>query len=184
MAQSQVSRKLILNKVVSNMGCRNCGDKPSTRHAPTVMVQGDIDEQKSAIEKANEKVRQTFAPDEDDPIPSMPSNPYEAFEEAKALTYEDIARRDEEQLRRAAEEVELMYAQMTDAMRQFHVMSLLRVANFENMAMPGVTPDQAIMALKTALEREDFKNINELYPRLKQQVDKRCQELLDKRILL
>jgi hypothetical protein len=122
----------------------------------------------------------TFVPDPK----GMPPDPRQAFNEAKSLTFDDIMSRNNEQLNMAGVELERMYGQMTDAMRQFHVVSLVAVANYENMAMPGVTPDQAIVALKTALDREDFIKINELYPDLKGQINARWSELMAKRITL
>ena len=173
----------VLHGMVNNMGCRNCGDKSSQRHAPTVVVSGDVDSGRQLVEQPAIRTAKAFTPDPDEPLP-MPPSPHQAFIEAKTLTYEDISRRNDEQLRRAGMEVESMYLEMTDAMRQFHVMSLLAVANYENMAMPGVTPDQAIVALKSALDRDDFNNINGMYPTLKAKVNIRCQELMDKKIVL
>lgn len=169
------------------MTCRNCGDKSSNRHNPTAVVRsGDVDQISEVVQPASVRTGKSFAPDPSLPEapPQMSSNPHEAFMQAKALSYEDILKMQEDQHRRASLEIESMYKEMTPAMRRYHVVSLLAVANYENLSMPGVTPDQAIVALKEALDRPDFNEINELYPNLKGQVELRYNDLVKKRILL
>ena len=177
--------RFALHGTVNNMGCNNCKDKASMRHNPTVVVKGgDLDAPTQIVEPTPVGVRTGKAFALDPELPDMPPNPHEAFMHAKSLSYDDIMRRQGDQQKRASLEVETMYREMTDAMRQFHVVSLLSVANYENLAMPGVSPDQAVIALKAALDREDFKEINNLYPTLKSQVDRRHDDLMSKKIVL
>lgn len=164
------------------MSCNNCGDKTSLRHKPTVVVSGDIDSKPTTTNTINASA--------DSPVtgksftPENQITPHEAFVQAKSLDFEVIINRQRAQQKRAIMEVESMYQEMTDAMRQFHIVSLVAVANYENLAMPGVSPDQAVVALKEALDREDFIKINELYPQLKSNVALRYEELMSKRITL
>lgn len=178
------------------MPCNGCGNK-STRHDPPVLEK-DIDEQKSrsiseltqgsfTVKQVNQESppkKEAFVEDESPPPTSEPLGPYEAFQGAKKLSFEEIMYRAGVQQKAVESEIDKAFSEMTQPMRQYHIMTLLSVANYENMNSHGVTPEQAIVGLKEALEREDFNFINNLYPHLKPQVLKRYQELVEKRILL
>ncbi len=166
------------------MACNNCGK--SARHQK-IAVSGDVDTKATPAENLEPAVirpGKQFAAPEGAAAEVVPQTRQEAFEAAKAFSFDDIIHKQSAEQKRHSADVESMYRQMTDAMRHFHVISLLSVANYENLAMPGVSPDQAVIALQEALNREDFSHINDLYPTLKEKVNARYGELVKKRISL
>ncbi len=164
------------------MTCNNCGNKASMRHNPTVIVKGgDVDAPK-IVKPETVQAGKSFTPDHN--IPDMAPNPQEAFIQAKSLSFEDIMKRQGDQQKRVKLEIESAYKEMTNAMRHFHIVNLLSVANYENGGPQGISPDQAIVALKESLEREDFNDINTMYPTLRSQVLKRYDMLMLNKIIL
>lgn len=156
------------------MACNGCG-KSGIRHSPKVIISGDVDNKPVPISTGK-----SFAPE----IKNPPETSKEAFNHAKELSFEDIIQRQIEHQKRVNYDIEDMYSQMTEPMRHFHILSLLANANYENQSMPGVSPDQAVVAIKSALDREDFNEINRLYPTLKNKIGERYKELMQKRITL
>ncbi len=170
------------------MGCNNCG-KSSLRHSPKVVVSGDMDKNVPAAQNLEPAVAvrpgKSFTSEEGTTeVRPAAMTSQEAFEVAKSYTFDQIIEKQARDQQASAAHIESMYRQMTEHMRHFHIVSLLSVANYENLAMPGVSPDQAVIALKEALDREDFSDINMLYPSLKEKVAARYNELMQKRIVL
>ncbi len=171
--------------MVNDMGCSGCG-KETKRSKPTVMV-GNIDEEPKVVVEAKQG---SFRPQLKDKTPEAevapaPTSPQQnIFDEVKELTFDDLMSRAGQHQKHAAIEIEKAFSQMSEAMRHFHILNLLSIANFENLSATGLSPDQAVVALKTALDRKDFSEINKLYPNLRSQVGHRYEELIDKKITL
>lgn len=117
------------------------------------------------------------------PTPAVPSM-QEVFEQAKSYSIDELMRRAVEFQKATAIELERAFSEMTPDMKIFHILSLLSTANYDNLSAPGISPDQAVVGLKIALDREDFNDINRLYPLLKVRVAHRYGELMSRKILL
>ena len=177
--------------MVNDMGCTGCGKGPK-RNNPTIMV-GNVDEEPKVITEAKrgsfrQEIKTDSSPKEvAQPVitaPDQPPRPLDPFEEVKTLGFEELMSRTSQHQKQAAIEIERAFSEMTEAMRHFHILNLLSIANLENLSTSGLSPDQAIVGLKTALDRKDFSEINSLYPKLREQVERRYRELMDKKISL
>lgn len=142
------------------MGCKGCSEKTS-RYGGTKMEAGDVDDQKSA-----------------GPIPgasnmAQPTDPMSIFMSAKSFSYEELKERQDFSRRAAQSQADHIMSEMTDAMRQVHLEELIATANSDIMSIPGMTSDQAVVSIKTSLDRPDFTYVETLYPGLKEAVDAR-----------
>jgi hypothetical protein len=112
----------------------------------------------------------------------MPENFEEVEKVARAMSFEELY---EAVTKRKADVLKVInhdLETMTPAIKRLHVLSLVEAANFEPNPLLAMTPDQAIVNLKLVLDREDFNDISNLYPGLKDQVDTRYQALMLKRL--
>lgn len=164
------------------MVCRGCGDKKS-RYA----VGSDVDAVPTARPVANlpgagsvEIPAPGFASTPAEAEAARQTDPLSAFVAAKGMSYEEMVERKRLQFKFLTQQEEQIMSEMTDAMRRVHIDELISVANFQRMGIPGMTPEQAIVALKDSMERPDFSNVLQHYPGLKEAVDKRYRELEDK----
>jgi len=144
------------------MSCKGCGDKPS-RHVP---ISGDIDSKPPA---------RGFTPD---PASGPPGDPFMAFLAAKNMSYEQMVEKKLFQQRLMEQQEEQLLGEMTEAMRRRHVDELVGVINSEKLTVPGMTPGQAVIALKKTLERDNFSFISSVYPKLKSVIDHRYATLV------
>ncbi len=177
------------------MSCRNCGEKKTPRHNPVAFTK-DMDQVKKEASIGYGTMLPKPAPNNSSPKnPSLfnleketgkqlPPSTEEVFQRAKEMGIDDLLAKTKEYQDLATREIENAFLQMTDAMKQFHILHLLAIANYENLHAPGLSPEQALVGLKFALDREDFSKINDLYPTLKEQVGKRYEELIKRRIIL
>jgi len=161
------------------MPCHGCSDKPSRygKGSP------DLDRgKKNPFSPENSSMSTPpQSPSGNNNSTSM-EDPFSTFFAARNMSYEELrARQDleEKKMDLEAEEV-MMY--MTDAMRQMNIDRLINVVNSEKMGVPGMTADQGIVVLHKMLSREDFSFTNELYPGLKEAVEKRHTELVAHRL--
>ncbi len=117
------------------------------------------------------------------PAPSGDTqDPFAAFFAAKNMSYEDLSARKAFRQQLMEQQSEQVMEQMSDAMRQLHIDELIGVANCEKMAVPGMTPGQAVVALKETLSRAEFSFIEDLYPGLSAAVDKRFAQIQEERL--
>lgn len=151
------------------MVCRNCGSGQS-RH-------GNIDVGTTNAEIGQSVPGAGFLPDDNKTF-----DPMMAFISAKSLTYQEMADRREFQQRMAEQQQEQLFLEMSDAMKQIHIDELIAVANCDKMGVPGMTPQQAIVALQETLSREDFSFVDELYPGLREAVRKKYRDLIVDRL--
>ncbi len=190
------------------MGCRNCGDKASKRYKPTIVVKNVDQETVPAMEQGTFAAKRVPAPpvervsglkDDDEAFEgAQPAHPHierppvqpeqmslqEAFESAKSLTVDELMGRLADFQQTQDREIERAFSEMTHPMRLFHVLNLLSIANYENLSSPGISPEQAVVGLKTALDRKDFSEVNKLYPTLRAKVDARYEQLVANKIRL
>lgn len=147
------------------MTCRDCDDENKvSRHAP----QGTAEPAPGFT-----------------PGPTPPGgaeDPFAAFFAAKSMSYEELSSRKAFRQQLMEQQSEQVMEQMTDAMRQLHIDELVGVANCEKMAVPGMTPGQAIVALKETLSRTEFYFIENLYPGLNNVVNKRFAKIQEERL--
>ena len=147
------------------MTCRGCNEKTS-RYTGLPRMTRDVDEARAGtgfmIEDplGGQEVEQGKSPD-----------PITTFLAARNLSYEDIISRKNFQRDILLKQAEAVMDQMTDAMRQVHIDELIGVVNCDKMAVPGMSPGQAIMALRQCLDRKEFSFVDELYPGLREAVD-------------
>lgn len=152
------------------MTCRDCNDEnESSRHTPIV--------DQPTVEPAP-----GFTPESISPQPGGSEDPFAAFFAARNMSYKDLTSRKEFRQQLMEQQSEQVMGQMTDAMRQLHVDELIGVANCEKMAVPGMTPGQAIVALKETLLRPEFHFIESMYPGLNVAVDKRFVRIQEERL--
>jgi len=147
------------------MGCRGCSEKAS-RYGGTKMEAGDVDEKKTPSRIPT------------GPIPgasnmAQPTDPMSIFMSAKNFSYEELKERQDFSRRAAQSQSDLIMSEMTDAMRQIHLEELIATANSDVMSIPGMTSDQAIVAIKSSLDRPDFAYVETLFPGLREAVEKR-----------
>lgn len=155
------------------MGCKNCGD--GSRHQKKIpLINNGVDyatppekEPKKTPLKTEEMV-----------------TPEEAFQAARAMSYEEIMDRMKVQQDMMDENSEQAILKMTVPMKKYHVLSLLGIYNHDITSMTGISPGQALIGLKKVLEREDFKVINDMYPTLKKVVSERVEKILQDRIIV
>jgi hypothetical protein len=150
------------------MGCRGCEDKPS-RYGGVKMENGDMDR-----EQQNEYQQQGTM--------NQPADPMSAFFSAKQFSYEELKSRQEFSMTAAKQQSDHIMGEMTDAMRQIHLEELIATVNCDEMSIPGMAPDHAIVAMKRALDREDFFFVMSLYPELKAAVAVRYEVILSNRL--
>lgn len=139
------------------MGCGGCDEKESRYGGAKVMNNGDID-------KAMPQPKGTMA---------QPMDPMSAFFSAKQFSYEELKQRQDFTREAAKKQADHIMSEMTDAMRQIHLEELIATANSDMMSIPGMAADQAIVALKDALDRDNFAFVETLYPGLKEAVASR-----------
>lgn len=154
------------------MGCRGCEDKPS-RYGGVKMENGDMDRDQQQQQMGERQPQSSVA---------QPTDPMSAFFSAKQFTYEELKGRQEFSRTASKQQSDHIMGEMTDAMRQIHLEELLATANCDEMSIPGMSGDQAIVALKIALDRPDFFFVNSLYPDLKGAVDVRYSDIVAKRL--
>jgi hypothetical protein len=148
------------------MGCSNCGDKNAgNRHKENIPII-------------------TTTKDQGEPAKAAPSSPGEAFETARLLSYEELTDRTKASQELMDKHSEEAICNMTDHMKRFHIESLLGIYNLDITSMTGLSPNQALVGLKTTLDREDFKCVRDMYPTLKEQVDQKVEVLMQDRIIL
>jgi len=101
-----------------------------------------------------------------------------AFLAAKNMSYEQMVEKKLFQQRLMEQQEEQLLGEMTEAMRRRHVDELVGVINSEKLTVPGMTPGQAVIALKKTLERDNFSFISSVYPKLKSVIDHRYATLV------
>lgn len=149
------------------MACRGCEDKVS-RYGGVKMGEGDIDN------RENNHMSQGSM--------QHPSDPMSAFFSAKHFSYEELKERQDFSKEAAKKQSEHIMSEMTDAMKQIHLEELIATANSEMMSIPGMTSDQAVVAIKDALDRHNFKFVETLYPGLKEAVNSRYTVIINNRL--
>jgi hypothetical protein len=110
------------------------------------------------------------------------ADPFATFFAARDASYEELKAREEAQQKRMDAEGEVAMSYMTDAMRQIHIEQLIAMANCEKTGLPGMSPGQAVVALKELLARDDHKFVDNLYPGLRAAVDTRYAEVIARRL--
>lgn len=140
------------------MSCKGCGDKPSRYALPG----GDVDHQPQA--------GAGFAP-------SGPPDPLMEFVASKNVSYEEFVERQRFHQRLMEQQHNQMLVEMTDAMRRKYIDELVGVANADKIGAPGLSPDQAVVALKEVLDRPEFSFISDIYPNLRPAVASRYEEI-------
>jgi hypothetical protein len=155
------------------MGCKNCGG--GNRHKKKVPLISKGVDRSSVPDKTSAKT----------PLRTEEMvTPEQAFQAAREMSYEEITDRMQEQQNKMDDNSEQAIHKMTPAMKKYHVLSLLGIYNFDITSMTGISPGQALIGLKKVLEREDFKDINEMYPNLKDKVTKRVERMMQDRIII
>ena len=144
------------------MSCKDCGNKTSRHLAQS----GDVD-------------REPAVPP---PGPAAP-DPFSDFVAAKNASYDELKERQRMQQEMIASQHNFMLGEMTPAMKRKFIEDLVGVANAE-MDFPGMAPEQAVVAVKKALDRDDFSFITVLYPNLKPAVDTRYLDIVSKALPL
>ena len=137
------------------MGCRGCEDKVS-RYGGIKLEGGDMDSQEKDYAQQGSM--------------NQYSDPMSAFFSAKQFTYEELKERQNFSRDAAKKQSEHIMSEVTDAMKQIHLEELIATANCEMMSIPGMTSDQAIVAIHDALNRNNFYFVETLYPGLKEAV--------------
>ena len=150
------------------MSCKGCGDKTVSRYGEVI----------------NQAPPPPGGPQ--DPLgsgkPGDPIDPFSSFYAARGLSYEELTTRREmsqRMLRQAAEE---MLVHMSEPMKQVHIDELISVVNCETDTVPGMTPNQALVALNRLIDRDSWQEAFSYYPGLKEEVKKRYQELTANRL--
>ena len=167
------------------MGCRGCGDKANRQMG----VKGDLDARPPAPDTVTSNVNQgSFVgkgfkemPTADPQVPPM-NDPISALVAAQKMSYEELTARRTMQQRMIKSQGDAILAEMTDAMKRVHVDELIGVANADLLALPGMTPAQAVIALRDVLSRDDFAFVEDLYPGLNEAVNKRYEKLRAERL--
>jgi len=140
------------------MACKGCEDKVS-RYGGVKMEGGDMDSEERAFAQQGSM--------------NQPVDPMSAFFSAKQFSYEELKERQDFSRDAAKQQSEHIMSEMTDAMKQIHLEELITTANCDLMSIPGMTSDQAIVAIHDALNRSNFDFVETLYPGLKETVAKR-----------
>jgi hypothetical protein len=113
---------------------------------------------------------------------AQPIDPMSAFFSAKQFTYEELKERQDFTRKAAQQQSDHIMSEMTDAMKQIHLEELIATANSDMMSIPGMTSDQAVVAIKDALDRKNFAFVETLYPGLREAVEKRYVEIEARRL--
>ena len=170
------------------MSCRNCGNKASRYDRQPPILKGNMD---GSVETVSRNTENTEAPHTGPgfvPVPDLPDSPEEGIDPltalfaAKKMSYEELTDRRKFQQQVVLDGQERILEQMTESMKRVHAEELIAVANCEKMALPGMHPGQAIIALREALARSDFRFMEDLYPGLTEAVEVRYQELQKNRL--
>lgn len=141
------------------MGCRGCDGKDS-RYGGTKIMTGDVD--KEAYKPKGSMAQQ-----------QQPMDAMSAFFSAKQFTYQELKERQDFTRAAAKQQADHIMSEMTDAMRQIHLEELIATANSDMMSIPGMNADQAVVAIKDALDRDSFSFVETLYPGLREAVEAR-----------
>jgi len=160
------------------MTCRDC-DKKTSRHAKIHTMPKDLDQAEPQLGRGfsvEDPLGGQVPPDQG------PPDPFTTFLAARNLSYDEIMARKKLQLEILEKQSEVVMAQMTDDMRQIHLEELIAVVNCEGMSVPGMTPGQAIVVLKESLDKEEFSFAGDLYPGLREAVEKRYVEIVAQRL--
>lgn len=153
------------------MGCKNCGD--GNRHKVPLINNG-VD---YAAKPERPPVKSSLRTED-------MVTPEEAFQAARRMSYEEIMGRMRIQQDLMDENSEQVLLKMTLPMKKYHVLSLLGIYNHDITSMTGISPGQALIGLKKVLERADFKEVNDMYPKLKEIVSKRVDIIMQDRIIV
>lgn len=145
------------------MACKGCDEKESRYGGAKIMSNGDVD--RDAYQQKGSMAQQ------------QPQDPMSAFFSAKQFTYEELKERQDFTRSAARQQADHIMSEMTDAMRQIHLEELIATANSDMMSIPGMNADQAIVAIKDALDRESFAFVETLYPGLRELVEARYEAL-------
>lgn len=153
------------------MSCHNCSEKPSRYAgavaAPSVMqAPGDVD----AVQTTNAK--------------PLPRDPYDAYQAAQALSYEEIKARLQAGRADRKEKEEEAMAGMSSAMKRVHIETLVSIFNGDTSDVMGMSPNQAITSLYQLLNRDDFSFILKIYPFLLNQVKAKYDQVQANKIVL
>lgn len=140
------------------MACKGCEDKVS-RYGGVKVEGGDMDNSDKAYGPQGTM--------------NQPVDPMSIFFSAKQYSYEELKSRQDFSREAAKQQSAHIMSEMTDAMKQIHLEELIATANCDMMSIPGMTSDQAVVAIKDALDRNNFAFVSTLYPGLKEAVDAR-----------
>lgn len=165
------------------MGCNGCRDKQSNRHTAASQQRPVIPAGSFTPVKPEDIANQQPYTGNSFREPD-PGDPVQEFMAAREMGYEEIQARQSEMRKAADEQTEMALSQMTNDMKRTYVESLVAVANGDLMSLGTLTPEQAVIALKSLLDREDFGSVRDLYPKLKGRVNERYQQIISNNIPL
>ena len=111
-------------------------------------------------------------------VQEQPADAMTAFFTAKQYSYKELKERQDFTKDAARKQSDHIMSEMTDAMRQIHLEELIATANSDMMSIPGMTSDQAVVAIKDSLDRDAFTFVAELYPGLREAVEARYEVIV------
>lgn len=152
------------------MPCRDCGK--SSRYGNTIVHTGDVDARPSS---------QQEVPARGFNHPGGEVNP---IEQLAGLSFEELVQRGEELKTGIRNNMDSVFEQMSDPVKRFYILNLVDTANGGFVANEMQSPAQALRTLNYLLEHKEFLFINDLYPSLKGQVDKKVEELDKNKIII
>ena len=160
------------------MSCRGCDDKTRGRYRNVGKTVKESIPNVDNVAEANVPTK-GFTPQS----PSAQASEEEFYSDI-VLTYDEIVERNEAQRTLLKAEGEKAMRKMTTAMRRVYVEQLVGVANGDLVTLGSMSMHQAIIVLHDLLKRDDFQDVRDMYPRLKDQVDLKYGEIVGAPIVL